>query len=63
MEYKGYKIEGDGTYGNKVIKPIGKGSVHKNLRGSFTTSVFAIKHIDAHLEGIENGKVKTSSGI
>ena len=60
MEYKGYKIESDGTYGNKIIKPLSKGSVHKNLRGSFTTSVFAMKQIDAHLEEVENGKAKSN---
>lgn len=60
MEYKGYKIEAEGNYMMKVIKPIGKGSVHKNLRGSFTTDVFAMKQIDAHLEGIKDGKAKSS---
>jgi hypothetical protein len=60
MEYEGYKIESDGSYGNKIIKKVGKGSVHRSLRGSFTTTVFAIRQIDAHLEGIKNDKVKTS---
>lgn len=60
MEYKGYKIVADGPYGNKSIKPVGKGSVPKALRGMFTTSYFAQKQIDAHLEGGENGKAKSS---
>ena len=60
MEYNGYKIVADGVYGNKIIKPIGRGSVPKSLEGCFTTSVFAMKQIDAHLEGIKNGKVKSS---
>ena len=60
MEYKGYKIVSDGTFGNKTIKPIGRGSIPKSLRGAFTTDVFAIKQIDAYLRGIEDGKEKTS---
>jgi hypothetical protein len=49
IEYKGYNIVGDGTYGHKEIKTIGKGSLPLQLRGSFTTSVFAQKAIDAYL--------------
>ena len=60
MEYKGYKITADGSYGNKIIKPMGRGSVPNALAGSFTTAYFAMKHIDAHLEGITDGKVKSS---
>ena len=60
MEYKGYKIESEGNFMMKVIKPLGKGSVHKILMGSFTTDVFAMKQIDAHLEGTKNDKAKSS---
>lgn len=60
MEYKGYKIVHDGSYGHKLIKPIGKGSVHKSLLGSYTTSVFATKQIDAYLEEVKDAKVKSS---
>lgn len=49
IEYKGYSIVGDGTYGHKEIKTIGKGSLPLSLRGSFTTAVFAQKAIDAYL--------------
>lgn len=57
-EYRGYAIEGDGTYGQKVIKPIGKGSVHLNLRGSYTTVAFAKRAIDVFLtqKDVPNGK-------
>jgi hypothetical protein len=48
-EYRGYAIENDGTYGQKVIKPVGKGSVHLNLRGSYTTEAFAKRAIDVFL--------------
>ena len=63
MEYKGYKIEGDGTFGYSEIKPIGKGSVHLSLRGSYTTPTFAMKHIDAYLEDKDNVKAKTSDRV
>lgn len=46
MEYKGYKIVGDGTFGYKQIKPIGKGSVHLSLRGSYTDYKVACQAID-----------------
>lgn len=49
-EYKGYDIVGDGTFGYKRIKPIGKGSVHKELRESiYTTESFAKRAIDTFL--------------
>lgn len=60
MEYKGYDIVSDGTYGNKAIKPIGKGSVPKALRGMFTTYYFAQKQIDGYLEDVKNAKAKSS---
>lgn len=59
MEYKGYKIESDGTFGHKVIKPVGRGSVPESLRGSFTTNVFAMKQIDQYEEVSKNGKAKS----
>lgn len=50
LEYKGYAIVGDGSYGYKSIKPIGKGSVHLELRNSrFTNDGFAKRAIDAFL--------------
>lgn len=54
-----YKIEGDGVYGLKSIKPIGKGSVPAELRGKFTTEYEAVKAITAH-KGDEIGKDKRS---
>lgn len=48
-EYRGYSIVGDGTYGHKEIKGIGKGALPLSLRGVFTTVVFAKKAIDAYL--------------
>lgn len=59
-EYKGYNIDGDGTFGNKVIKPTTKGSVPGELRGSFTTPSFAMRAIDMFLMNKEilNGRQK-----
>ncbi len=61
-EYKGYLIEGDGTFGMKVIKPIGKGSVPLALRARYTSHYFATIAIDDYLTEKENGKTKKSSG-
>lgn len=62
MEYNGYKIDIDGVYGYFNIKPIGKGSVPIQLRGTYTTRVFAQKGIDAYLseKGNKNGKAESS---
>lgn len=48
MEYKGYSIESDGTFGMKVIKPLGRGSVPKILRGKFTKYSEAQNAIDRY---------------
>lgn len=50
LEYKGYGIVGDGTFGYKEIKVIGKGSVHLELRDQkFTNSKQAELAIDSFL--------------
>lgn len=46
MEYRGYKIDGDGTYGYKEIKPVGRGSVPMPLRGAWTSAKDAQRAID-----------------
>lgn len=58
LEYKGYQIVSDGTYGYKEIKPMGKGSVHLSLRGKFTNERIAKVAIDTHLsqKAPTNGK-------
>jgi hypothetical protein len=53
LEYRGYLIVGDGTYGYKEIKPAGKGSVHLSLRGAYTTAVFAKKAIDMYEDSLK----------
>lgn len=59
-EYKGYSIESDGTFSMRKIKPIGKGSVPLELRGSFTNTAFAMQAIDAYKDGT-HGKAKQSN--
>ena len=55
-EYKGFNIVGDGTFGYKEIKVKGKGSVAKELRGSYTNGAFAKRGIDAFLHTKEADK-------
>ena len=45
-EYKGYKIDNDGHFSMKVIKPIGKGSIPMALVGLFTSVGDARRAID-----------------
>lgn len=59
MEYKGYTIQGDGTFGYKHIKPTGKGSVNKELRGAYTNSKFAMQAIDSFLNRKPSKKGET----
>jgi hypothetical protein len=61
MEYMGYIIEGDGTYGMKVIKPIGRGSIPLELRGTFTTITTAKRVIDILNSKKEVSNAKVSS--
>lgn len=66
VEYNGYKIEGDGSYGHKVIKSLSKGALPMVLRGTFTNFQFAKKAIDRVVaeKEVVNGKstsIETSS--
>lgn len=50
MDYKGYKIVGDGTFGMKKIKYPGVGGgLPKQLEGSFTKAQEAMWAIDYYL--------------
>lgn len=55
-EYKDHLISGDGTYGYKEIKPVGKGSVHMTLRGKYTTAAQAMRAIDLYLDTVKVAK-------
>ena len=46
MEYNGYNIEGDGSFGMKIIKTVGRGSLPLELRGSFLSIRDARRAID-----------------
>jgi len=49
IEYNGYKIVGDGSYGYKEIKSLGRGALPLTLRGVFTSEKVARQAIDYHL--------------
>ena len=57
-EYKGYEISSN-VFSNRVIKPIGKGSVPKELRGVYTSAAVAKSAIDAVVEA----QVKPTSEV
>ena len=61
VEYKGYKIMGDGTFGMKLIKRIGSGSLPKILSGSFTGFGPAKQAIDSSFLVKERKDAKTIS--
>jgi len=65
IEYNGYSIQQDGMYSMCTIRPLGKGSVPKELRGRYTDYGAAKKAIDAYVKskskGQYNGKTERSS--
>jgi len=50
MEYKGYRIVGDGTYGMYVIKGIGPQAIPHLLQGSFSRTSNAQFAIDQYVQ-------------
>lgn len=68
MEYKGYNIVGDNTFGMVSIKPVGRGSVNNALLGGYTSRAFAMRAIDTFvsLSGKKEKRVAkdtNSSGV
>ena len=67
MEYRNYLIEDIGTFAMKEIKAVGRGSVHKSLRGNYTSTKEAIKAIDFYEDnkpkkvGAEDAETGSSS--
>lgn len=59
-EYRGYEIVTDTSNMMKEIKAIGRGSVHKSLRGYYTTEKYAMKNIDVYENGKEGKDAETS---
>ena len=49
MEYRGYKIEGDKTFGMYLIKTIGSGGLPDVLKGSYTKTKEAQWAIDQYV--------------
>lgn len=63
MEYKGFKIVADGTFGMCSIKQLGSGAVPTSLLGSFTSPAQATYAIDAYQpkRGAKKKDVKDST--
>lgn len=59
IEYKGYKIVDNGVQ-TRRITTIGKGSLPKELRGMYSTSMQAENAIDAYL-GAKDAKKLSSN--
>lgn len=60
-EYKGYLLKSEGTFAMIIIKPLGKGSVPKELRGLYTSVAHAKRAVDQLERNNANGKTKRSS--
>lgn len=59
MEYRGYRIEGDGVFGMKLIKFPGQGGQISNyLKGMFTNFNEAKKAIDYYKDMVEERENK-----
>lgn len=64
MEYGGYKIVHDGSFGMYTIKPISRGSTPKELKGRYTSYGAAKARIDASnktRKGKTNGETDSGS--
>lgn len=60
MEHKGFLLV-TGSMGMVGIKPKGRGSVPKNLRGAYTTKSWAMRAIDTHLSRKEKVNVEAEA--
>ena len=56
MDYKGYRIEGLGTFPMVSIKAKGQGQIPAVLQGFYTTTTEAFKAVDMYLESLKKGK-------
>lgn len=60
-EHNGYNLVSDGKFGMISIKPIGRGSVPKELSGDYTSYHFAKMAVDNYVGSKEkDGKAKSS---
>lgn len=60
-EYKGYMLQGEGSFAMVVIKPLGRGSVPKELRGLYTSYAEAKRAVDRLERTVDDGKAKRTS--
>lgn len=56
IEYKGYLIVNDRTFGYFEVKHTGKGSLPKALSGRYTKSSIAMRDIDTYTNSKESDK-------
>lgn len=61
QEYGGYYIAHDGTFGMYTIKPIGRGSTPKELKGRYTSYGAAQEAINASNKA-KKGKANGETG-
>ncbi len=64
LEYGGYKIAHDGSFGMYTIKPLTRGSTPKELKGRYTSYGAAKAAIDASnksRKGKTDGEAKSAS--
>lgn len=58
MTYKGYRVEGLGTYSLFKIMPPGSGAIPAELSGHFTSTREAFQAIDRSLNGLKKGRTR-----
>ncbi len=63
MDYKGYQIVNDGTYGLKRIKMVGRGALPVVLRGRYTNQKAAEHAIDAYEATKAKGKRNAEGNV
>lgn len=61
MDYNGYKIAHDGSFGMYTIKPLSRGSTPKELKGRYTSYNDAKMAIDAYNRS-KKGKSNAKTG-
>lgn len=62
QEYKGYRVEGLGTYSMVRIKAKGRGTIPEVLQGLYTSTTEAYKAIDSYLNSLlKKGKKNAPS--
>ena len=63
MEYRGYKIVSDGTYGYKEIRQTGRGNVPTVLRGIWVTIRDAQRAIDIEVDRKEDANAEGNISV